>query len=228
MEIMSSDEEEEMTPQVKKSRETLYNPYKDKVFKYFGKSKAPGTIDQYLAAFERAKKWAINVGVAFMPMDTEDLLVYLVYLSETVESYAAVKMAKYGISYVHQCARQPSPTNDPAVDLVLEATRRKWAHPVKKARPMTICIIKMLVDEILGKDVYRTPGHFKVSIVEWRTVINIVVKLFYCQEFRCHNISILLETCCMCIFFRLKMTSFLRGTLRCLRLGRERFIVQFS
>ena len=62
MEIMSSEEEEDMTPQVKESRVTLYNPYKDKVFDYFGKSKAPGTIDQYLAAFEKAKKWATNVG----------------------------------------------------------------------------------------------------------------------------------------------------------------------
>ena len=55
MEIMSSEEEEEMTPQVKKSRELLYDPYKDKVFDYFGKSKAQGTIDQYLAAFQKAK-----------------------------------------------------------------------------------------------------------------------------------------------------------------------------
>ena len=37
----------------------------------------------------------------------------------------------------------------------------------------------MLVDEILGSDVYRSPGHFKVSIVEWRTVINIVVKFCF-------------------------------------------------
>ena len=63
MEIMSSDEEEEITPQIKKSKELLYNPYKDKVWDYFGKSKAQGTIDQYLAAFDKVEKWAIKVGL---------------------------------------------------------------------------------------------------------------------------------------------------------------------
>ena len=58
-----------------------------------------------------------------------------------------------------------------------------WARPVKKAKPMTFCIIKMLVDEVLGQDVYRTFGHFKVPIVEWRTVINIIAK-FYSEQLK--------------------------------------------
>ena len=178
MEIISSDEEE-LTPQEIKIREVRYNPYKDKVLEYFGSAKAPNTVKQYMAAFDRAKKWDNGMRVSVLPMDTDNLIIYLIYISENVESFAAVKMAKYGIAYVHQMARQPDPTKDPAVDLILEAARRKWAHPVKKAKPMTVCIIKMLVDEILGNDVYRSTGHFKVSIVNWRTVINIVVKFCF-------------------------------------------------
>ena len=44
---------------------------------------------------------------------------------------------------------------------------------------MTLIIIKMLVDEVLGHDILRSKGTFKVSIVEWRTVINIIIKFCY-------------------------------------------------
>ena len=156
MEFISSDEEEELTPQEIQIRKVRYDPYKDKMWEYFNKAKAPKTVSQYQAAFERAKKWAAGMKVSVLPMDIDDLLVYLIYLSENVESFAAVKMARYGIAYVHQMAGHPDPTKDPAVDLIMEASKRKWARPVKKAKPMTFCIIKMLVDEILGQDVYRT------------------------------------------------------------------------
>ena len=112
MEFISSDEEEKLTPQEIKTREAFYDPYKEKVLEYYGKSKAPKTVDQYLAAFERAKKWAAGMRVSVLPMDIDDLIVYLIFISETVESFAAVKMAKYGIAYVHQMAGHSDPTKD--------------------------------------------------------------------------------------------------------------------
>ena len=173
------EEEEEEDPQLRTNRDKLFYPYKNLVGNYFITSKAPGTIKNYKGAVERLRIWAEKVGVCYLPLEIDDCIVYLIYLSETAESYAAVKTAKYAIAWAHQCVKSESPTDDPSVDLILEAARRKWAHPVKKARPMTVAIIKMLVDTFLGKDVHRSPGHFQVSVVHWRTVINVVVKFCF-------------------------------------------------
>ena len=35
------------------------------------------------------------------------------------------------------------------------------------------------VDNILGKDIYRSTGKFQVSLIDWRTVINIVAKFCF-------------------------------------------------
>ena len=178
MDFVSSDEEDLLT-----AREKLVKPYESKINDYFQNSKAPKTIDQYTRHVKRLKTWATKVGVSYLPLSVDDLLVYLVYLSETTSSFANVKMAKYAIKFAHSCEGFISPTDDPAVNLILEAARRFWSHPVKKARPMTVEIIKLLVDGILGQDVYRSPGQFKVSIADWRVVANIIVKFcFLCRS----------------------------------------------
>ena len=88
------------------------------------------------------------MNVSVLPMSVDDLIVYLIHVS---------KMAKYGIAYVHQMAGQPDPTKDPGVSLVIEAAKRMWAHPVRKAKPMTLFIIKMLVDQVLGNVCFQLP-----------------------------------------------------------------------
>ena len=143
--------EKELTPHQIRLRKISYDPYRAKIQDYFEKAKAPGTVKLYLAAFDRCEKWAKELGIKVLPMDVDDLMSYLIYLSENIESYAATKVARYGISYVHVMAGVPDPTKDPAVDLIMEASRRMWAKPVRKAKAMTTEIIMMLVDKILGQ-----------------------------------------------------------------------------
>ena len=178
MELSVKVKEEEFTPEELKLRAVRYDPYRDLMMDYFERAKAPKTVEMYKGAFERAKKWAQGMRVSVLPMNVDDLLTYLMCVSENTESFGAVKMAKYGIAYFHQMAGCQDPTKDPAVTLILEAARRMWAHPVKKAKPMTFFIVQLLVDRILGLDIIRTRD-FKVSIVDWRTVMNIVVKFCF-------------------------------------------------
>ena len=129
---------------VHSNRESLFHPYKDLVGDYFMTSKAPGTVSQYVKAMAKIKIWADKVGVSYLPLDTVDCLVYLVYLSETTESFANVKMAKYAIKFAHVVEGCKSPTDEAAVDLILDAAKRRWSGPVKKAKPMTVEIVKLL------------------------------------------------------------------------------------
>ena len=170
--------EEEFTEEELKLRAARYDPYRNLMMEYFEKAKAPKTVEMYKGAFARFKKWAEGMRISVLPAGVDDLMTYLMFVSENTESFGAVKMARYGIAYFHQMGGYPDPTKDPAVTLILEAARRMWAHPVKKARPMTFYIIQVMVDKILGLDIIRT-RNFKVSIVEWRTVMNIIVKFCF-------------------------------------------------
>ena len=104
MEVTCTAKEEDLSEEEFRIRNARYNPYRDLIFDYFAKSKAPKTVEQYLGAFERAKKWAKGMKLSVLPMSVDDLLAYLVCVSENAESFAAVKMARYGIAYVHQMA----------------------------------------------------------------------------------------------------------------------------
>ena len=176
---MQRDKKKELTPYQVRLRKIKYDPYREKIQEYFEKAKAPGTVKVYMAAFKRCEDWAEELGIEVLPMDVDDLMSYLVYLSENIESYAATKIARYSISYVHIMAGLPDPTKDPAINLIMEASKRMWAKPVKKAKAMTTEIIKLLVDEILGQDVYRSWGNFRVSMKEWRTVVSIIIKFCF-------------------------------------------------
>ena len=83
-------EEIELTPEEKRIRAIRYDPFKDLKYYYFLKAKAPSTVDQYLAAFERVKKWAKGMRVSVLPMSSDDLIVYLMHNSEKLESFASV------------------------------------------------------------------------------------------------------------------------------------------
>ena len=155
MNLDLSVKQEKLTPEEKRIRAVRYEPYKDLKYYYFLKAKAPGTVDHYLGAFERVKTWAEGMNISVLPMSVDDLIAYLIYNSENTESFASTKMAVYGVAYVHQMAGLQDPTKDPGITLILQAAKRMWAHPIKKAKPMTLIIIKMLVDEVLGHDILR-------------------------------------------------------------------------
>ena len=178
MELAVRVKEEEFTEEELKLRAVKYDPYRDLMMDYFERAKAPKTVEMYKGAFARFKKWAQGMRVSVLPAGVDDLMTYLMYVSENTESFGAVKMAKYGIAYYHQMGGYQDPTRDPAVTLILEAARRAWAHPVKKARPMTFYIIQLMVDKILGLDIIRT-RNFKVPIIEWRTVMNVIMKFCF-------------------------------------------------
>ena len=178
MEIAMQVKEEKFTEEELKLRAVRYDPYRDLMMDYFERAKAPKTVEMYKGAFARFKNWAQGMRISVLPVTVDDLMVYLMYVSENTESFAAVKMARYAVAYYHQMGGYQDPTKDPAVALVVEAAKRAWAHPVKKARPMTFYIIQMMVDKILGADIVRT-GNFKVSIIEWRTVMNVVMKFMF-------------------------------------------------
>ena len=178
MELAVTVKEEEFTVEELKLRAEKYDPYRDLMMDYFERAKAPKTVEMYKGAFARFKNWAQGMRISVLPAGVDDLMTYLMYVSENTRSFAAVKMARYGIAYYHQMGGYQDPTKDPAVALIVEAAKRAWAHPVKKARPMTFYIIQVMVDKILGMDIVRT-RNFKVSIIEWRTVMNVIMKFMF-------------------------------------------------
>ena len=89
--------EEEFTEEELKLRAVKYDPYRDLMMDYFERAKAPKTVEMYKGAFARFKKWAQGIRVSVLPAVVDDLMTYLMYVSENTESFGAVKMAKYKV-----------------------------------------------------------------------------------------------------------------------------------
>ena len=118
MELSVRVKEEEFTEEELKLRAVRYDPYRELMMDYFEKAKAPKTVEMYKGAFARFKKWAQGMRVSVLPAGVDDLMAYLIYVSENTESFGAVKMARYGIAYYHQMGGYQDPTRDPAVGLI--------------------------------------------------------------------------------------------------------------
>ena len=109
-------------------------------------SKASSTGKKYLYAFGRWKKWAefMHIEPVF-PVQAVHLALYLQHLGDSVHSRATVEEAVYALTWVHQAAGLPSPSDDPFVQTVLAGLRRILALPAVKKRPFTAEMLRDMV-----------------------------------------------------------------------------------
>ena len=72
---------------------------------------------------------------------------YLQYLNKSKGSKSAVEEAVHAIAWVHSMAAIPSPTSSPFIYSVAEGMKRELAMPVHKKSPMTVEILKVIVED---------------------------------------------------------------------------------
>jgi len=104
-------------------------------------SKAPSTGRKYLYAFGRWKKWAefMHIEPVF-PVQAVHLVLYLQHLGDSVHSRATVEEEIYALTWVHQAAGLPSPSDDPFVQTVLAGLHCILALPAVKKRPLILLL----------------------------------------------------------------------------------------
>ena len=79
------------------------------------------------------------------PVKEHHLVLYLRHLAETTGSKATVEEAVYSMTWAHNLASVPSPTENSLVTTTLEGLRRALAKLVSKKEPITADILKAMV-----------------------------------------------------------------------------------
>ena len=109
--------------------------------------RAPNTLKKYKKGWEDWSAWASRMGnVSTCPADPYYVAIYLCHILQTHGTKGALICAMYGIRWGHHMAGEASPTDDPSVQLAFDGCTRTCARPTKKKEPLTIQLLKELIE----------------------------------------------------------------------------------
>ena len=145
---------------------------------YVASSLSQSTENTYYLAFKRYEKFCLENQVKCLPAGTDHVSVYFIKLAEEHESISPVCQARSAIRHFHLIAypNLPSPTDDGLVQMVVDSIMRKYSKPVNKMQPITLEILRKLLDSLIGEDLRNKT--LNISIDKWRLAAKSVVKFF--------------------------------------------------
>ena len=112
-------------------------------------SRADSTTKNYLGAFQRWKTWAAaHQEVPSFSVQEGHLALYMVHLSESTQSKAAVEEIVHAVSWLHRASGLQPPNASPLVHTTLEGLQRKLAKPKKSKEPITVEMLKAMVEAV--------------------------------------------------------------------------------
>lgn len=140
-------------------------------------ARADGTVNQYFLAFNRFSKFCVKNCVTSLPSHPEVIMTYFLFLASFAKTASPILMARSAIRHYNLLYRPDlsSPTDRVDVGLVVNSIERRFAHPVKKSAPMTLSIMRKMIDLILNGDQLKTSG-FSTSLADWQVVVKSIVK----------------------------------------------------
>ena len=104
-------------------------------------------MGKYGRGWHRWQQWASSKPeVHAIPANPLYVALYFNHLLQTNGTTGALHSAAYGIRWAHHTAGPPSPLDDPFVALVLQGCERLCAQPTTKKDPVTVSVVKDLVD----------------------------------------------------------------------------------
>ena len=120
-------------------------------------SRASGTSENYLRAFNKWKTFASDVlGTSEFPVRPIDCALYLQHLLESSKSVATINCAFYAFKWIHLLAGVDSPTLHPTVIAVKEGAVRLASQPtVNRKEPLEAHHLKLLAAETNLEDLLQ-------------------------------------------------------------------------
>ena len=103
-----------------------------------------------------------------LPSHLETLCTYFIEIAEKNESVSPPCQARSAIKHFHliKYPDTPSPTDHQRVKLVMDSIQRRFSKPVKKVAPMTIHILRQLLDNLIGQDLRNNTT--EAPLTNWR------------------------------------------------------------
>ena len=120
-------------------------------------SRASGTSENYLRAFNKWKTFASDVlGTSEFPVRPIDCALYSQHLLESSKSVATINCAFYAFKWIHLLAGVDSPTLHPAVIAVKEGAVRLASQPTaNRKEPLEAHHLKLLAAETNLEDLLQ-------------------------------------------------------------------------
>ena len=111
------------------------------------KSRADSTVKKYTGAFGRWKRWAEGKEeIQAFPVIPLQFALYLQHIAVHSQSKAAVEEAVNALSWINQTVGLQPIAHEPFIKTVLAGLQRSLAKPKNKKEPITLAMLKDLVD----------------------------------------------------------------------------------
>ncbi len=122
----------------------------NKLRNWLTKSRAPNTFKKYRTPWRRWLEWAVTRSkrgewTPLLPAEPFHVALFLVHLAETFKgAKTVVESAVTALNFVHRLNGHPEPYNH-LTRAVNEGVRRERGCPAKKARPLTVPMLRLIV-----------------------------------------------------------------------------------
>ena len=117
-------------------------------------ARSEGTVDKYLAAFKKWKRFIQAEGGSALPAESIHVALYISSLINQGSSVSVVQSALYSIKWAHNMHGADDPTDNAFVKNLLESAKRSSSKPVVKKDVVTSDQIVLLCDKYAGsKDI---------------------------------------------------------------------------
>ena len=122
---------------------------------------APKTQEAYKRSLKSYLEFAKKYGIATnLPIKVSHLSYFLTYLHNRGAPASSLASICSGISYFHKFYKVPNPSQDFVIQQIIVAAR-KQPRPSDKRRPITLTILKMLINALNQKpDMFKRPCLF--------------------------------------------------------------------
>ena len=115
-------------------------------------AKASSTNKKYDEYFRKFDNWCATFGFTSLPALPNTLCIFLSHLVRKKVSSAVLESYYYAINWKHCCSLLSNPCETKMVKLILEGSKRILSTPVVRKEPVTVDILKKIVD-FYSKDI---------------------------------------------------------------------------
>ena len=136
---------------------------------------AKSTKKAYATHYGRWINWCANLDADPLAPSLPVLTYFLEHMAFQKKSAQIVRASHAAIIEGCIVAGVPRPITDESFKKAMDSIRKKYAAKPKQKRPMTIDIIRKLVDMFLLKDLMNLTT---TNLVHWRTIVRLMVSYF--------------------------------------------------
>lgn len=127
----------------------------DKARDYIRRSRSGATRRAYESAQHTFMAWCAEIGVPSLPLDARIVALYAAHLADSGYSWSTINVHLAGLDHGARQMGHPSVRRSREVLEVCEGIRRVHGTAFEQAKPITIEILRRMVDVLKGKTAVR-------------------------------------------------------------------------